>query len=203
MLLVSPNPQAVRLGLGWTMAEGVNGVATQFRSRNYKYSTLVEGLIFTTECVWSLGMGMGRCQAPNPTRPMGQPPLIVLQILIPSKDPLICYFKFTHTHLTSKHGLCPTLIHSIKLYHSSNNIYPRQQAHHKTVSLIKGINQAYSSCSSIKKVHHVHQLNQMDVHIIIHDLSHLLCYTITPQHLCINACSNSHEYSCGSSKYKP
>ena len=35
-----------------------------------------------------------------PTRPVGQPPLIVFQILIPSKGPLIGYS--THTH-TNKH----------------------------------------------------------------------------------------------------
>jgi len=34
----------------------------------------------------------------------------------------------------------------------------------------------------------------MHIHVIKHDLPH---YTITPQHLCIKACS------CDSSKYKP
>ena len=37
---VSPNSWEVRLGLKWTMAEGENGVTTQFRSRNHKYSAL-------------------------------------------------------------------------------------------------------------------------------------------------------------------
>ena len=80
----------VCLGLGWIMAEGVNGVANQIRSRNHKCSTLVEGLIFIKACVQSLGMGMRRCQAPNPTRPGGRPPLIVFKIPILTKGPLIC-----------------------------------------------------------------------------------------------------------------
>jgi len=54
-----------------------------------------------------------------------------------------------------------------------------------------------------KKVYHVHQPNQMHVHIIMYDLLHLPRCTITPQHLWFNACSSSHEYSCGSSKHKP
>ena len=91
------NPWEVCLDLGWTMVDDVNGVATQIRSRNHIYSAFVEGQIFTRAYVWSLGMGIGRCQAPNPTRPVGRPPLIVFQILISSKSPLICYSKLTHT----------------------------------------------------------------------------------------------------------
>ena len=34
----------------------------------------------------------------------------------------------------------------------------------------QGINQVYSSCSSTKKVHHVHQPSQKHVHVIMHDL---------------------------------
>jgi len=41
------------------MAEGVNGVATKFRSKNHKYSILVEGVTFARARVRSLGMGMG------------------------------------------------------------------------------------------------------------------------------------------------
>ena len=54
-----------------------NGVTTQIKSRNHKCSTLVEELIFTKAHVQSLGMGMERCQAPNPTQPVGRSPLIV------------------------------------------------------------------------------------------------------------------------------
>ena len=49
-----PRPRVDRAG-------GVNGFATLIWFRNHKYSTLVEGLIFTRAHVWSLGMGMGRC----------------------------------------------------------------------------------------------------------------------------------------------
>ena len=103
---VSLKPWEVCLVLGWTMAEGVM----------MSPSVLVEGLIFIRACVCRLGMRIGRCQTPKPTRCVGWPPLIVFQILIPSKGPLICYSKLTHInmHLTSKHGKCPTLIHSIK-----------------------------------------------------------------------------------------
>ena len=116
-----------------TVAEK-NGVATQIRSRNHKYSALIKGLIFTRSRVQRLGMGMGRCQAPNPTRPVGRPPLVVFQILIPPKNPLICNSKLTHTnmHQTSEHGICPILIHSIKSYYSSRHIYIQgQQVYHK------------------------------------------------------------------------
>ena len=80
----------VYLGLGWTMAEGVNGVAIQIRSRNHKCSALMEELIFIRACVRSLGMGMRRYQVPISTRPIGRPPLIVFQILILTNGPLIC-----------------------------------------------------------------------------------------------------------------
>ena len=66
-LQVSPNLREVRLDLEWIMVEGVNGIATQIRSRNHMFSALVKGLIFTKAHVRSLGMGMGRCQAPNLT----------------------------------------------------------------------------------------------------------------------------------------
>ena len=74
---------------------------------------------------------------------------------------------------------------------------------HITKKHQQGINQVYLSCSSIKKVHHAHQPSQMHVHVIMHDLPHLPHRTITPQHLCINECSNSHKCSCDSSKHKP
>ena len=35
-----PQDWEVCLGLGWTIAEGVNGIATYFRSKNHKYSAL-------------------------------------------------------------------------------------------------------------------------------------------------------------------
>ena len=42
----------------------------------------------------------------------------------------------------------------------------------------------------------------MHVHVIMHDLPHLPCYTIAHQHLCINACSSSYECSRDSTKTK-
>ena len=74
-------------------------------------------------------------------------------------------------YLTSKHGICPTLIHSIKPYHSSSKIYPR------AVSISQGenINKAL-----IKHIHHVHQPNQMHFHVIMHDLPYLPCCSIKP-----------------------
>ena len=40
ILWVSLNLWEVHFGLGWTIAEGVNGVATLFRSTNHKYNAL-------------------------------------------------------------------------------------------------------------------------------------------------------------------
>ena len=101
--------------------EGVNGVATQIGSSNHMYSALGEGLIFTKARVRSLGMNMGSCQAPNPTQPVGQPPLIVFQILVPSKGLLTCS-SYTHTHsnmhLTHNMTYYPKLKHGIRSYHS-------------------------------------------------------------------------------------
>ena len=118
----------------------------------------MEGLIFTGAHVWSLGMEMGRCQTSNPTQPIDWPPLIVFQILISSKSPLICYSKLTHTnmHLTSKHGICPILIHIMKPYHSSSNIYPRATSTSKAVALTRHL---------IKHIHHVHQSKKFTMFI--------------------------------------
>ena len=125
-------------------------------------------------------MGIGMYQAPNSIGPIGRPPLIVFQILISSKGPLMYYSKLTHTsmHLASKHSIGPTLIHSIKLYHSFSNIYQRTASishitYHNTVASTRYLHEAHSSCSSIKKVHHVHQPNQMHIHVIMHDSHHL------------------------------
>ena len=41
-LWVSPNLREVRLNLEWIMVEGVNGVATQIRSKNHMFSALVK-----------------------------------------------------------------------------------------------------------------------------------------------------------------
>ena len=41
---------------------------------------------------------MGRCYAPNPTRPVGRLPLIVSYILISLKAYSTLHSKFTHTH---------------------------------------------------------------------------------------------------------
>ena len=48
--------------------------------------------------VWSLGIGMGGCLAPNPTRPVGQLPFIVSYVLILLKTYSILDLKLTHTH---------------------------------------------------------------------------------------------------------
>ena len=142
---------------------------------------------------------MGRCQVPNPTRPICQPPLIVFQILIPSKGPLICYSKLTHTnmYLTSKHGKCPTLIHSIKtLPFIQQNIYPRATSTSQNSSINKASTSSvfqtskHSIMKSTKYIHHVHQPyhahhpNQMHFHVIMHDLSHLPHCITAPMHQC-------------------
>ena len=73
----------------------------------------------------------------------------------------MCYSKLTHTnmHLAFKHSICLTLIHNIKLYHSSNNIYPRTASISQYSSINKAftwstfimfINQGSSPCSSTK-----------------------------------------------------
>ena len=80
----------VCFSLGWTMANGVNRVATQIRNRNHKYITLMKELIFNKARVWSLGIGIGRSQAPNPTQPVRRPSLIVFQILISLNGLLTC-----------------------------------------------------------------------------------------------------------------
>ena len=56
----------------------------------------VEGLIFTRARVRSLGMRMGRCLAPNPTRPIGQSLLIVFQVLISLKT-YLTHYSNSHT----------------------------------------------------------------------------------------------------------
>ena len=99
--------------------------------------------------VWvqSLGMGMGRCQAPNPTRPVGRLPLIVSYILISLKAYSTLHSILSHTYYHSssnQHGIYPTLIHSIKPYHSSSNIYPRAISTSQGSSINKAFNQAYS-----------------------------------------------------------
>ena len=59
-----------------------------------------------TTRVWiqSLGMGMGRCQASNPTRPMGRLPAIMSYVLILLKAHLILLSILSHTqqHTSSK-----------------------------------------------------------------------------------------------------
>ena len=113
--------------------------------------------LFLEGLVQSLGKEIGRCQAPNPTRPISWPPLIVFQILIPLKVPLTYYFKLTHTnmHLTSKHGICLTLIHSIKPYHSSSNIYLKAENTSQNRNIGKAL--------IIKQIHHVHKSRNLIV----------------------------------------
>ena len=103
--------------------------------------------------------------------------------------PLICYSKIKHTnmHLTSKHGICPTLIHSIKIYRSSSNIYPR--------AAWTSQNRNISMALIIKHIHHVHQsrnlitfTNQIKCMVMQLSMTYLT-YLIVPQHLCVNTCS--------------
>ena len=121
----------------------------------------------------------------------------MFQILIPSKGPLICYSKLTHTnmYLTSKHDICPTLIHSITPYHSSSNIYPWAAS----TSQNRNINKALI----IKYIHHVSQsrnLNMFTNQIKCMFMQLCMTYLIAPQHLCIDACSCSYVCSCDSTK---
>ena len=64
----------------------------------------------TKAWVQILGMGMGRCQTPNRTQPMGRFPLIVSYVLISFKACSILHPKLTHTHT-----------HTHTHQHSSNN----------------------------------------------------------------------------------
>ena len=60
---------------------------------------LCKGLILLEHVSENLGMGMGRKvlgTQPHPT--VGQPPLIVFQILISSKGLLIARLFYTHAH---------------------------------------------------------------------------------------------------------
>ena len=124
-------------------------------------------------------------------------------------QPLLCVVR----PYLIKEFIKRVLILNLNIHHALKEIthnilkitsqYISKDSKHITKKHQQGINQVYSSCSSIKKVHHAHQPSQMHVHVIMYDLSHISHYTITPQHLCINAGSNFHECSCDSSKHKP
>ena len=124
----------------------------------------------------------------------------MFQILIPLKVPLTYYFKLTHTnmHLTSKHGICLTLIHSIKPYHSSSNIYLKAANTSQNRNIGKAL--------IIKQIHHVHKSRNLivftnQIKCMFMQLCMIyLTYFIAPQHVCINACSCSYAYSCDSSR---
>ena len=137
----------VCLGLRWTGQRVKNGVATQIRFRNHKYSVLVKGLICTRALVWSLGMGMGRCQGPNhplPPRPFTH--------CVPNPNPIKGFSnrlsKLTHTHththmhLNIQHVILSQNL-NIHLPWHSFKITRRQQRYHKVVASTKH-NQAYS-----------------------------------------------------------
>ena len=93
----------------WTEVEKRNGVATQIRSRNHIYSALRGRIDLTTRAhVQSLGIGIGRYQAPKTTRPMGQLPHIMFYVLILLKVNSTSLFQtHTHTgiHLSKQHGI--------------------------------------------------------------------------------------------------
>ena len=59
------------MGLGWTMTKGVMELSPSLGLGTINIALFMDGLIFTKARVWSLGIGMGRCLAPNPTQPMG------------------------------------------------------------------------------------------------------------------------------------
>ena len=99
------------------------------------------------------------------TRPIGWPSLIVFQILIPSKGPLMGYFTHTHTHTqASKHtNMASQSQHSwhkvlIFIQHGIDIIsIQRQQVYHKAAAstkqqhVIMTFNQA---CSITQAQHH-------------------------------------------------
>ena len=182
-------------------AEGVNGVTTQIRSNNHICSALVEGPIFTKACVQSLGMGMGRFQASNPTRPVGQPPFIMFQILVLSKDLLTCYSKLTHTlimHIkqSTSHIIPKPQQHSSIM--AFKHVIQVQQVYHKAASLIT---QQHVSQHSIKNIQHpsktlkhsnidiIHVMpntqRKMRVHIHVHDLPYLPHCITADMHQCM------------------
>ena len=190
------------------------GLGTIYIQRLYGRTDLYQGM--SPEFRYRDGKVLGT--PPHSTPPVSRPPLIVFQILILSQGFLIYFSKLTHTnlHLTSKHGKYPTLIHSIKTPpFIQQNIYPRVASTSQNNSINKVSTSSISQKSkltimtSTKHILHVHQPyhayhpNKIHVHVIKHDLPHLLHCTITPRHLCINACSSSHECSCDLSKHKP
>ena len=104
----------------------------------------MEGLIFSKARVRSLGMEMGRCQAPNPTYFMGWLPLIMFQVLISLKA-YSTYYSNTHTHTHSNMHLKQTTWHNhpqaqhssimaLSIHHQGKQHYKADLNKHVTVS---------------------------------------------------------------------
>ena len=104
---------------------------------------------------------------------MGQPPLCVAMPCFIKE----CIKKAIILNLNIHHALKENKTQNMLKITSQ---YISKGSKHITQQHQQGINQVYSSCSSIKKVHHVHHPSQMHVHVILHHLPHLPRYTITP-----------------------
>ena len=122
-------------------------------------------------------MGMKRCQAPNTTQPIGQPPLIVFQILILSRGLLIGQSTHTHTHtkpsltsINTQHDIS-IISHSWpKILSFIQHIYIQRQqpTYHNSIHkaatstrqqhTIMALNKTYSIIrEQYHSIHHVHQ----------------------------------------------
>ena len=138
------------------------------------------------------GIGMGRCQAPNPTRPMSWLPLIMFQILISLKRNLTCYSNsHTHSNMHLKASNMASSFPSLALiYHGIKHILPRAKTSQSRFKQACQDIEAPKLRYLIKHIHvhqlyHIRHTNQIHVHVIMHDLP----YPTASQHLCINACS--------------
>ena len=141
----------------WTVVEK-SGVATQIRSRNrIGLFGRITYILWSTYQIMGLefGYGLGRCQASKTTRLVGQPPLCVVRpYLIKEfiKRVLILNLNIHHALKEITHNI----LKITSQYKDYITIYIKgQQAYHKSTSQgqqahQQGINQAYSSCSSIK-----------------------------------------------------
>ena len=102
----------------------------------------------------------------------------------------------THIHtsirISIQHGIYPTLIHSIKPYHTSSNIYPRAASTSKIIAstrhLIKHIQSFKPSIMVFINQGDQSSYSKMHVHIHMHDLPSLTLLhhnTSTPMHQCM------------------
>ena len=134
-------------------------------------------------------MGIGRCQAPNPTKPMGQLPFIVFQILISLKGNLTCY---SNTHNFSKHLKQSTWHNHPQTQHLSIMAY-RHISQRAKISQDRSRSTCYSIQTSRsrdlgKHINYIIFINQTKCMFIALCMTQLT-YLIVSQHLYINACS--------------